>query len=475
VQPIKETTVELLGYIRVSRVGGREGDSFISPDIQRERISAYAAAKGHQIIDTITDLDESGGKLDRPGFQQALRRCEAGEAKGVIVAKLDRFARSLADAVGSISRLDRAGCVLVSVADDLDTSTPTGRFARTMLLAIAELERERITESWDVARERAIARGVHATSRAPVGYVFGPEGRLVPDPATAPIIRKAFEMRAAGASITEVARLLDSANCSVFTHATTRYILGNRTYLGEVRSGAYVNPTAHKPLVSLALFEAANARKAVAATRRDSTGKGVLLSGVIRCAACRRCMSIGRNGANPPVETYRCKVTHAGGRCPAPASISARPIEAFVVGVAQGAELKRLGFPEPEELNQVDLDALQAAVAEAEAELAHYLALMRASDPGFRIGYDARVKALNLASDLLANGAKMAQARGQFDWPTLTLEEQRRILRSKFQAVFVRQGRGVPVAERCRPVFQWEPAIDLPKRGNISPLVPFEW
>jgi DNA invertase Pin-like site-specific DNA recombinase len=477
--------VELIGYIRVSRVGGREGDSFISPEVQRERLHGYAKAHGHTVIVTISDLDESGGKLNRPGFQDALARCEAGDAQGIIVAKLDRFARSLADAVASIQRLERAGCQLVSVADNLDTTTSTGKFARTMLLAIAELERERITESWDVAREKAIARGVHATSRPPVGYRVEPDGTLLPDPVTAPIVREAFEQRAAGATITEIGRLLDSVNGRTFTNSAVRYLLGCRTYLGEVRSGEYVKTDAHEPLVGLALFAAANARKPVAATRRDSTADGMLLSGLIRCATCRHAMSVGRNGHKThPVETYRCKVVHAGGNCPAPASISARRIEVYVAGFAMGVSVEQrspsdviLGVyfdPQHPDRN-VDVDALQAALAAAESELTDYVTTMKAGDPGFRVGYESRVAALNVASADLANGIKTQAARGLFDWPSLNMDERRRILRSKFQAVFVRQGRGTPVQDRVRAVWQFEPAVELPRRGVTSVLPPFEW
>jgi site-specific DNA recombinase len=477
---MKETTVELFGYIRVSRVGGREGDSFISPDVQRERIVAYATAHGHSIIDTITDLDESGGKIDRRGFQSALARCEAGEAKGIIVAKLDRFARSLADAVASIQRLERAGCQLVSVADNLDTSTSTGKFARTMLLAIAELERERITESWDIAREKAIARGVHATSRAPVGYLAGSDGRLLPDPATAHIVQEAFEERAAGATVTAIARLLDTTNGRVFTNSAARYVIGNRTYLGEVRSGEYAKSNAHEPLVTLALFEAANARKPVAATRRDSTGEGMLLSGLIRCAGCSRCMSVGRSGHKThPVETYRCKVVHVGGRCPAPASISTRAIDDYVAALMIGREFQKQKISLFDlttfDVTDHDLAALEAAVADAESRVTAYVTLMNPTDSGFRDGYDAHVAALNIASADLANGAKMAGARGQFDWPTLTMDERRRILRSKMQAVFVKQGQGMKVEDRCHIVWQSDPVVELPRRGVKSPLLAVLW
>jgi site-specific DNA recombinase len=86
------------------------------------------------------DLDQQGSKLERPGLQAALEMVEAGAADGVIVAKLDRFARSLVDAVSAIERLTVAGGELVSVEDGFDSSTPMGRFARDMLIRLAELE-----------------------------------------------------------------------------------------------------------------------------------------------------------------------------------------------------------------------------------------------------------------------------------------------------------------------------------------------
>ena len=86
------------GYIRVSRRGGREGESFISPDVQREKIATWAKAHGIEIIHWWEEIDQSGAKLDRPMFQEALARCERGETAGIVVARLDRFAQ--ADFVG---------------------------------------------------------------------------------------------------------------------------------------------------------------------------------------------------------------------------------------------------------------------------------------------------------------------------------------------------------------------------------------
>src|SRR5215207_6471812 len=96
------------GYVRVSRVAGREGESFISPEVQRKKIEAWAELHEVQVGQWWEELDQSGRRRDRPMFQEALRRCEAGETGGMVVARLDRFARSAVDALEAIKRLNEA-------------------------------------------------------------------------------------------------------------------------------------------------------------------------------------------------------------------------------------------------------------------------------------------------------------------------------------------------------------------------------
>lgn len=459
--------MDLIGYIRVSRVAGRGGDSFISPSDQRDRIAAYATAKGHRVVDFISDLDESGGRIERPGFQAVLARCEAGEAEGVIVAKLDRFARSLVDAAATVTRLDAAGCTLVSVADDIDASGPSGKLMRAILFAFAEFERDRINESWATARQRAIGRGVHV-GKAPIGYV-AVEGMLEVDPKTAATIRAAFEARAGGASMTDVARLLDSMGTRHWTLTTTTSMLGNRTYLGEVRHGDYTNPNAHQPLVSLALFEAANAKQPVAATRADSTGAGALLTGLIRCAGCRHSLGPTKRGS-----VYACKGRHGSGVCPAPTSITASSIEEYVVGFVKGYEFSdQFG----QDVTSDDLAALEAAVADAEARITAYVSVMNPTDPGYRAGYDTQVAALNLATTQVTDAARRARARGVFDWESLTLPEKRDLLRARIQAIFIHKAnRTTNLQHRVAVVWHTDPRLkDMPTRGRLTPLKSFDF
>lgn len=76
--------VKVIGYVRVSRVGGREGDSFISPALQREQIEAVARREGLTVARVIEELDASGGDAKRPGWNEAIEAVESGEARGVV-------------------------------------------------------------------------------------------------------------------------------------------------------------------------------------------------------------------------------------------------------------------------------------------------------------------------------------------------------------------------------------------------------
>lgn len=246
--------MRLDGYIRVSRVGKRAGESFISPAVQRERCEGVSQAGGHEILLWHEDLDESGGKADRPGFQAALARIESGATDGIVVAKLDRFARSVADAAGAMKRIEAAGGALMVAESSLDTSTSFGRFAMHMMLAMAELELERFRENWDAARENAVARGIHIASKTPTGYARDEDRRLIPND-DAPAITELFKRKAKGASWSELADGLERAGVltpygsAFWTSQSLAGVLSNPVYLGEARSGAHVEPDAHPPLV----------------------------------------------------------------------------------------------------------------------------------------------------------------------------------------------------------------------------------
>jgi DNA invertase Pin-like site-specific DNA recombinase len=468
----------------VSRVAGREGDSFISPDVQLETIERHARGAGHELVDVLKDLDQPGSRDDRPAFQDALQRVEHGEADGIIVAKLDRFARSVAGAARALERLETAGGTLVAVDLGMDTSTPAGRLMRNVLTALAEFELDRIRESWGQARDRAIARGVHISRVPPVGYQRGDDGRLEPDPVAAPIVREVFRRRAAGESWTDLAAYLDQAlprdNGAGWTRSTLGSIIARRTYLGEARQGDVANPDAHKPIVTRAEWEAAQS----GGERTPRRNGAALLAGVLRCAACGYVMtrqSDGRRGYS----NYTCRKRHAAGLCAQPARISERRANEHVERLfLEWLEREQIAA-EPAAAGESVLAAL-AKVEAAEAELAAYRDAGLVTVIGreaFVAGLAQRQQTLDEARRELDDAQRATVAlpaggaRALLDeWPSLSVADKGTMIAAAIDAVAVRRadlpGQGSDVPSRLHVYWRGEAPTDLPGPGNsiLRPL-----
>lgn len=475
--------MRLIGYVRVSSVGGREGESFISPTVQRERVEQLARAHGHTIVAWQEDLDQPGSRLNRPGLDEAFRLIEQGDADGLAVAKLDRFARSVAGAAQALQRLEDAGAVLLSADLGMDTSTPAGKLMRNVLMALAEFELDRIRENWRDAKGRAIDRGVMIAPYVIAGYRRRADGRLEPDPETAPVIRELFLRRAAGESWRSLAAFAgERIPGHGWALGSITSLIKSRTYLGELRHGDDVNLNAHEPLVTRAEWEAAQMVKQLRPPRKV----GSLLAGIVRCAGCGYAMSretSGRRFGATQYWRYGCRKQHAGGRCPAPTSIAGPALDGYVTGLflARVAAEPAVAIGEPPE---VRMDAAVAAVENAEAELAAYrdanLVTIIGAD-AYRAGLADRARTVDEArAEIAAMRGQLPQAIPGADlanvWDDLALEERRQILAAGLNAVFVKRAhlsrRGTPVNERAIVLFDGEGPDELAGR-DVREMLPF--
>jgi DNA invertase Pin-like site-specific DNA recombinase len=490
------TDMTLDGYIRVSQTRGREGDSFISPKVQRDCIQGWADARGVSIGAWHEDLDQSGGKLHRPGLDAMLARIRTGQTGGLAVAQLDRLSRAgVADALRLVENVHEAGAKIAVVDLGIDPTTPVGEFSMTLFLALGRMQRRQFQERWQEAQARAIGRGIHF--RAPFGYAKpGKAKPIVPDPATADLVKRAFELRANGEPWPLIARFLNERHpprqAPLWTRSTVNHLIRNPAYLGQASCGKHVQAGAHPALVSVELWEAANSVKAQAPSRGD--GEGTLLAGLLRCAGCRYVMSAGATqGASRPEQllTYACRRHHSAGRCEASCSIKRELVEQHVEDafLARYADVSIHGV-----LDSADLEAARQDVLQAEAELEAFRdnerirsALQAVSDSSFEEGILARAEKLIAARERLA--AVRSSAVG-FDLPdalsyrSLTLPERRALLRAGIGAVFVRRsltrgGRGrVPdPATRVHICWAGEEPQDLPGRHNKTVVAPrpFSW
>lgn len=480
--------MRLDSYIRVSQVRGREGPSFISPDVQRETVRRWATAQGVQIDVEHVDLDQSGAKANRPGLTGVLERIEAGQVDGVIVAKLDRFGRSLIDSLAAIKRIDEAGGKFVSVAEQFDTSTPTGKLVLRIMLSLAEFELDRIREQWQVARARAVDRGVHVASRVPTGYRKVPDGTLIPDPDDAEVIRQVFVAKAAGASWADLARLLNDAGvvgpygAKQWTQRAMSHMLTNRVYLGEARSGEFRNPDAHPPIVDRALFEAAQRARGGPAVRSDEPA---LLSGLLRCAGCRHLMKPDKMTMRDKsrARIYRCRGKHASGNCENRVAVLAHVIEPWVVEQVLERERVRLA-------GHTEGEAVPELVAELEAAEAELVAFRDDERIVGALGQDRFVEGLRRRAETVEDvQRRLADVQSRpvggpsglelaTVWPSMLVQQQQRMLRASVDAIVLRgrfQGRHVAIGERALILWAGEMPDDWPRRGKRVPFAPFVW
>ena len=132
----------VIGYARVSTDRQIEG---VSLDAQQAKIEQYAALYDLELIDVIIDAGASAKTLERPGLQEALDKLKAGEADGLLVSKLDRLTRSVVD-LGSLIEGVFGKYTLMSVGDQVDTSTAAGRLVLNVLMSVSQWEREAIGE-----------------------------------------------------------------------------------------------------------------------------------------------------------------------------------------------------------------------------------------------------------------------------------------------------------------------------------------
>jgi DNA invertase Pin-like site-specific DNA recombinase len=136
--------MQVVGYIRVSlREQATEGVSLAT---QQAKIQAYAVVKDWTVLEMIQDQGASAKSLHRPGLAQLLARVQAGQVQAVVVYKLDRLTRSVADLDKLMKLFERKGVALVSLQESLDATTATGRLMMNLLASVSQWEREVIGE-----------------------------------------------------------------------------------------------------------------------------------------------------------------------------------------------------------------------------------------------------------------------------------------------------------------------------------------
>jgi DNA invertase Pin-like site-specific DNA recombinase len=473
--------MELVAYVRVSKIGDREGDSFQSPDEQRRAIdSIVALTPGAHVKCDFSDLDESGGSMDRPGVQQAIAMVENGQADGIVCAYLDRWARNM-DALEMIERWTKQGKTFISARERFDASTSAGRLTLGMMLLVAKYYRDRIAENWDASVRNAVERGVHVT--VPYGYRRGDgNGKahakggtrgapLVVETATGDIVRRVFGERVAGAGISAIAADLNadgipSPRGGRWTRQAVRALLRVRAYTGEASRGEHIQQGAHEPIVSRETWEAAQTKRGRSPRNGDS-----LLVGLVRCAGCGYVMGAGDNGRGQ--RRYNCNRHHAELRCPSPTTAPAEAVERLVTDWF----LARYGSVSVQGASSTDplVSRVETNLERARTEYTRWRddAEMRQvlGDDDYRAGLIARKRAMTGAERAYDEAVRAAKSSAlsinESVWATLDQRERRELLRAGIDAVVLRRASSThtPLADRVEMTWAGELEHDGTRSG----------
>jgi site-specific DNA recombinase len=243
-------------YCRVSS-DERLDQSFNSIDAQREAGIAYVAsqkAEGWELVqDFYEDPGFSGGNMNRPGLKRLITDIQLGRIDIVVVYKIDRLSRSLADFAKMVEVFDAHGVSFSSVTQQINSATSMGRLMLNVLLSFAQFEREVTGERIRDKIAASKRKGMWMGGSVPLGYRVD-NRTLQIEPQEAELVQQIFAQFIAEKSTTKIVRELSDRGIQTkrrkaFCKQSIYKILHNRTYIGEISHKGETFPAQHEGLI----------------------------------------------------------------------------------------------------------------------------------------------------------------------------------------------------------------------------------
>jgi site-specific DNA recombinase len=287
-------------YTRVSTDHGLEQD-FNSLDAQSDASQAYIRSQAHAgWILVRTKYDDggfSGGNTERPALQRLLEDVRATKIDVIVVYKVDRLTRSLADFAKLVELFDQHNVSFVSVTQQFNTTTSMGRLTLNVLLSFAQFEREVTSERIRDKIAASKRKGLWVGGVVPLGY-DSKDRKITINDTEADCVRTIFEgylklgslnllmadLRQRGIA-TKLRKLKGGRTVGgiAFTRGPLAHLLRNRFYIGEVAFKGEVLKGEQPPIVDRGLFDAVQTKLGAQATNHEArrTNSEALLTGLI--------------------------------------------------------------------------------------------------------------------------------------------------------------------------------------------------
>ena len=309
-----------------------------SCEAQRDKILSYVKSQEDlEIYKEYSDPGFSGSSLERPALKALLGDISAGNVKAVLTYKIDRLTRSSKDFYSLIEFFEKHGVTYVSVTEHFDTSSPSGRLLRNIMLTFAQFEREMIADRVKNTMLQRAEKGLWNGGYMPFGYTKE-NGKLLVSKKDASIVREIFERFVLTGSLKQTTDLVmeeeikNPKTGGQLTMSGVAHILRNPAYIGRMVWGKKVYEGIHEPIVSKELFEHAQTLTKEK-IRKRRLYKDFFVRRLIKCSDCGSTMS--PTFTNKPKRRYyyyMCtKVTKEGKNACGIKEVSAEKLEGFLI------------------------------------------------------------------------------------------------------------------------------------------------
>ena len=378
-------------YCRLSREDERIGES-VSVENQREMLSRYVREQGWNLYAAYCDDGVSGTTFDRPGFNRLIADATAGKINLVLCKDLSRLGRDYIES-GKYTDIvfPSLGCRFIALNDGVDTAHKNNEMLVILKNVMNDLYARDTSSKIKAVKRSSFQAGKYVGCYAPIGYLKSPEDKhvLVIDPATAPIVRRIFDLRCQGCSYRKIATTLNTEQVptpSSFYYLrqgkpnirkeggywqaqTVKAILQNEVYIGHMVQNKTGNVSykvhkqvdkpesewirvegTHEPLVSMEVWELVRTiEKQNTRSRTQANGETALFAGLLRCMDCGSLMRSyhdGRrrkDGSKSSYRSYACGRYSSGGKTVCTAHIMNQRvlIEIVLTDIRAKAELAK--------------------------------------------------------------------------------------------------------------------------------------
>ena len=307
-------------YIRVSTEDqAREGFSLGE---QEEKLKQLCDYKGYEVYKVYCDAGISAKDMEhRPKFQEMLKDMKDGKINYIVAYKLDRVTRSVRDLEELISQLEKYNTYLVCDRDDVNTSTANGRFFVRMLTVLSQLEIEIVSERTKFGLNGAIKSG-HLPGQVALGFRKDGNRKTIIDPATAPIIKRVFDLYLQGKTFLQISNIFNEEKVLNKNWKDTHIerIINNRLYMGDyemykrLKEWKNVEPVIYMnvvdPIIPRYIWEECQAQKII--NQRTYTRDRVYtFFQKLKCPKCGKIMKCkGSGGKRRKYVYYNCEDCH---------------------------------------------------------------------------------------------------------------------------------------------------------------------